>query len=292
MPLHGTPRHPYLDHRLPIAFAHRGASGDHPENTMPAFQAAVDLGYRYLETDVQATADGVLVAFHDDDLQRTCGVEGKISELPWSEVQAARVDGEEPIPLFDELIEAFPEARFNIDCKSDAAAGPLTTALRRHRALERVCVGTFSHGRLTRLRRELGPGLCTSMSPWEVLRWRLGLVPRSVPVAQVPLGKGRFRSSPGGRSIAHRAGVQVHVWTVNEPEEMFRLLELGVDGIMTDRPAVLKQIMTSAASGSPDRETAFGRFGTVSGLGSTKRALSWSVGGGEARLGCAEVLGG
>ncbi|MEZ5259349.1 MAG: glycerophosphodiester phosphodiesterase family protein [Ilumatobacteraceae bacterium] len=139
MPLHGTPRHPYLDHRLPIAFAHRGASGDHPENTMPAFQAAVDLGYRYLETDVQATADGVLVAFHDDDLQRTCGVEGKISELPWSEVQAARVDGEEPIPLFDELIEAFPEARFNIDCKSDAAAGPLTTALRRHRALERVC---------------------------------------------------------------------------------------------------------------------------------------------------------
>src|SRR6186713_1400748 len=114
-------RFPYLEHDGPIAFAHRGGAGDYPENTMPAFANAVSLGYRYLETDVHATVDAVLVAFHDDDLSRTCGRPGRISKLPWSEVRAARVNGTEPIPLLTDLFDAFPDARINIDCKSDAA---------------------------------------------------------------------------------------------------------------------------------------------------------------------------
>jgi glycerophosphoryl diester phosphodiesterase len=91
------PRHPYLDWDGPIPFAHRGGASDAPENTMPAFEYAVDLGYRYIETDVQVTSDGVLVAFHDDDLKRTCGRDGRISRLPWSEVRTALVDGRAPV---------------------------------------------------------------------------------------------------------------------------------------------------------------------------------------------------
>ena len=244
MPISGPGQFAFLDHRLPIPMAHRGGAGDWPENTMPAFEGAVALGYGYLETDVQATADGVLVAFHDDDLQRTCGRPGLISALPWSEVGTARVGGVEPIPLLADLFEAFPDVRINIDCKTETARQPLVTALRRHDALDRVCVGSFSHGRLNRLRRELGPKLCTSMTPVEVGMWRLGRVVGGVPAAQVPVRQNGLPIVTRWMvDLAHRHGVQVHVWTIDEAEEMFRLLELGVDGILTDRPAVLKQVL-------------------------------------------------
>ena len=154
--------HPYLAPTYRSRFAHRGGASDAPENTVPAFAAAVALGYRYLETDVHVTVDGVLVAFHDDDLTRTCGVAGRISELPWSEVATARVDGQAPIPTMDELFETWPDARWNIDCKSDGAVAPLADAVRRHAALDRVCVASFSDRRIRDLRRRLGRDLCTA----------------------------------------------------------------------------------------------------------------------------------
>jgi glycerophosphoryl diester phosphodiesterase len=235
-----------LDHPGPIPFAHRGGASDWPENTMPAFEAAVGLGYRYLETDVQATADGVLAAFHDDDLTRTCGRPGRISELAWSEVRTARVGGLEPIPLLTDLLEAFPDARLNIDCKSDASVQPLVDVLRRTNSLERVCLGTFSHRRLVRLRRLLGPGLCTSMSPREVAQWLAGRLPAAPAAAQVPPTRGRL-TVVSRRTVARaaRRGVPVHVWTIDDPAEMHRLLDLGVAGIMTDRPAVLRDVLRS-----------------------------------------------
>jgi len=140
--------HPFLETRLPIAFAHRGGASDAPENTMPAFARAIELGYTYLETDVHATRDGVLLAFHDDDLLRTCGVAGKISELDYSEVRNARVNGTEPIPLLQDIFDAWPQARINIDCKSDAALQPLIASLRSPHVLDKVCVGSFSDKRL------------------------------------------------------------------------------------------------------------------------------------------------
>lgn len=211
---------------------------------MPAFAAAVELGYRYLETDVQATADGVLAAFHDDDLARTCGRPGRISELPWSEVSRARVGGTEPIPLLSDLLEAFPDAMLNIDCKSDASVEPLVDVLRRTNSLGRVCLGTFSHRRMVRLRSRLGPGACTSMSPPEVAQWLAGRLPRAPHAAQVPPARGRLTVVT--RRSVHRAarrGVPVHVWTIDDPAEMHRLLDLGVTGIMTDRPAVLRDVL-------------------------------------------------
>ena len=167
-----TPTHPFLEWEGPIPFAHRGGASDAPENTMPAFEYAVGLGYRYIETDVQVTADGVLVAFHDDDLQRACERPGRISELPWSQVRQARVRGEAPIPLLEDLLGAWPELRVNIDCKSDAAVRALVSVLKRNAALDRVCVGAFSDRRMARLRAELGDEL---QCGW-FWKWLCGMV--------------------------------------------------------------------------------------------------------------------
>jgi glycerophosphoryl diester phosphodiesterase len=240
-----TPRHPFLDWPGPIAFAHRGGASEAPENTLPAFANAVDLGYRYLETDVQVTADGVVVAFHDDDLARTCGRPGRISELPWEEVASARVDGREPIPRLDELFAAWPEVRWNIDCKSDRAADPLARELQRADALARVCVSAFSDRRLLRLRRRLGRELCSSAGPAELAAIRfIGWTWGGPLAAQVPVRRGRI-TVVDERFVerAHRRGIVVHVWTIDDAAEMARLLDLGVDGIMTDRPAVLRDVL-------------------------------------------------
>ncbi|MEW2041724.1 glycerophosphodiester phosphodiesterase family protein, partial [Streptomyces sp. NPDC005534] len=137
-------RHPYLDHPGPIPFAHRGGSADGLENTLTQFRRAVDAGYRYIETDVHATADGRLVAFHDVTLDRVTDGAGRISELPWEDVRHARVAGSEPVPLFEELLETFPEVRWNVDVKAEAALLPLLDLIGRTDAWDRVCVGSFS----------------------------------------------------------------------------------------------------------------------------------------------------
>jgi glycerophosphoryl diester phosphodiesterase len=237
--------HPFLDWPGPIAFAHRGGASDNPENTMPAFQHAVDLGYTYLETDVHATKDGKLVAFHDPDLSRTCGRPGKINELPWSEVSTARVDGREPIPLFEDLMATFPDARVNIDCKANSALRPLIDSLRRLDCLDRVCIGGFDDIRLARARRAFGDRLCTSFGPMQVLMLRTRPpVPFGGNVAQVPVAFGRLRIVTATTvARAHSRGYPVHVWTIDDAAEMTRLLDLGVDGIMTDRPQVLKDVL-------------------------------------------------
>ena len=245
-------RHPYLDWPGPIPFAHRGGTSSAPENTLPAFERAVELGFVHLETDVHLSADGVLMAFHDHDLRRTCGIDASIAELSARELDDVLVDGREPIPRMTDLLDRFPDARFNIDCKSDAAAGPLVQLVRDRELLDRVCIGAFSHSRLIKIRALLGPRLITCMSPQEVARLRLaGRITGSAPrVAQVPVRAGE--SAVGSRvtvvterflRAAHRRGIDVHVWTIDDPDEMHRLLDLGVDGIMTDRPEVLRDVL-------------------------------------------------
>jgi len=246
-------RFAFLDHDGPKAFAHRGGAGEWPENTLPAFQGAVDLGYRYLETDVHLTADGVLVAFHDDRLDRVTDGVGIISELPYETVARARVDGREPIPLFEELLRAFPDVRINVDPKHDASVEPLAKVLLDTGAVDRVCIGAFSDQRIARMRELCGPDLCTSMGPRRVARLLAATKPGTrrlrrptfaEAAAQVPTRQGRLplvtRSFVEG---AHDHGVEVHVWTIDDPVEMHALLDLGVDGIMTDRPHVLKDVL-------------------------------------------------
>jgi glycerophosphoryl diester phosphodiesterase len=212
----------------------------------------VELGYRYLETDAHATADGVLVAFHDDRLDRVTDRQGVIAELPWSEVREARVDGREPIPLLEDLLGAWPDVRINIDPKHDAVVEPLAAAIARAGCIDRVCVGAFSDKRIERVQALCGPSLCTSMGPREVARLVSvsrggpGLGGVLSPCAQVPASQGRVPLvTERFVDAAHRNGVQVHVWTIDDRAEMERLLDLGVDGLMTDRPVVLKELLVA-----------------------------------------------
>ena len=241
----------FLDHVGPIAFAHRGGAGDWPENTLPAFEGAVALGFRYVETDVHVTSDGVVVAFHDERLDRVTDGTGDIAEHTWRELSSVRVDGREPIPLLEDLLVTWPDLRINIDPKHDAAVEPLAEVIRRCDAVDRVCIGSFSDERIAAMRVLLGPRLCTSLGPKDTTRLvaatrRLASGRFEGAAAQVPLKHGRVpiitRQFIRG---AHRLGIAVHVWTIDDPTEMERLLDLGVDGIMTDRPAVLRQVLES-----------------------------------------------
>ena len=216
---------------------------------MAAFESAVRLGYRYLETDVHATRDGALIAFHDATLDRVTDGTGVVAQLPWAEVRRARIAGHEPIPLLEDLLGAWPAVRVNIDPKSDEAADRLADVLRRTDALDRVCVGSFSDRRLAALRRRLGSRLCTSTGPRAVTRlrlrsWGLHLDTGAAACVQVPLA---WHGLPvvDGRFVraAHRLGLQVHVWTINDEATMRRLLDLGVDGVITDRPSLLKHVL-------------------------------------------------
>ncbi len=242
MPVSSTP---FLDWPGPLAFAHRGGASEAPENTLPAFERSVQLGYTYLETDVHVTSDGVLVAFHDTDLSRTCGRPGIITELPWSDVSTARVGGREPIPQMEDLLEAFPDARFNIDCKSNDAVSALVSVIRRTNSGRRVCISAFDDRRLIRLRAALGPGVCTGLGPAQIAALRfLGRTAGGGRAAQVPVRQSRV-TLVDERFVrgAHRRGIQVHVWTIDDADEMRRLLDIGVDGLMTDRPAVLRDVL-------------------------------------------------
>lgn len=240
----------FLDHPGVLAFAHRGGAGDWPENTMPAFEAAVALGYRYVETDVHVTADGVLVAFHDEVLDRVTDRSGVIAELPWSVVAEARVDGKEPIPRFEDLLGSFPDVRVNIDPKHDESVEPLVEVIRRTGATDRVCIGAFSDERLERVRALL-PGVCTSLGPIGILQLGLAAQGQEVgelpsPCAQVPTHYEEHEIvTPAFVEEAHRRGMQVHVWTIDDATEMERLVDLGVDGIMTDRNQVLKDVLVA-----------------------------------------------
>ncbi|RNL86838.1 glycerophosphodiester phosphodiesterase [Halostreptopolyspora alba] len=250
----------YLDSPTPIALAHRGGwltddSGrvrTELENTALAFEHAIRLGYRHLETDVHATRDGALLAFHDETLDRTTDRDGRIRDLPYSEVARARVGGSEPIPLLAELLHAWPEARFNIDIKADNAVEPLVETLRRTGAWNRVCVGSFSQRRLDRTRAALDRPVATSCGPVDVARLRFAsltpvlrwLVRRGVSCAQIPPRTHGFPLvSRDLIATAHRFGLQVHVWTINRPAVMARLLDAGVDGIVTDNTVGLRRLL-------------------------------------------------
>jgi glycerophosphoryl diester phosphodiesterase len=211
---------------------------------MRAFRHAVDLGFTYLETDAHVTADGVVVAFHDPVLDRVSDRRGDIAALPWSTVAEARVAGEPLVPLAD-LLGAFPDVKLNIDPKHDAVVEPLARLLHEHDALDRVGVGSFSGRRLARLRALCGPRLATSVGPAQLLRMRYLPWGRwSARCVQVPERWGRLHLvDEGFVARCHRRGLQVHVWTVDEPVAMHRLLDLGVDGLISDRPTVLKQVL-------------------------------------------------
>lgn len=242
--------HPYLEVDGPIAFAHRGGAEEFPENTLRAFRHAVGMGFTHVETDVHATADGVAVAFHDDSLDRVTDGRGVIAEMDWREVRKARVAGTDPIMRLDELLEELPDTRINIDPKGDAAVEPLVEVLARLGAVERVCVCSFSDRRTMAVRDRIGDSLCFGAGPRGIARLLAASIRLRSPgaldfhAAQVPVrSKGLTLVRPAVVAAAHRHGIALHVWTIDEAAEMNRLLDMGVDGIMTDRPSTLRQVM-------------------------------------------------
>ncbi len=253
--------YPFLDAVLEqpgtvLAFAHRGGAY-HPqleglENSLVAFRHAVELGYRYLETDVHATRDGTLFAFHDAALDRVTEHRGAVAELTAAEVGKALIAGREQIPTMAALLEELPHVRFNIDVKSDAAVRPLAELVVATGAEERVCVGSFSTRRITQFRRLAGRRVATAASPVEAALYRtlpaaglVGLaVRRGAAALQLPH---RLRGVPvvtrGLVRRAHALGLHVHVWTIDDPDQMHELLDLGVDGLMTDRTDLLREVL-------------------------------------------------
>ena len=249
----------FLDQAAPIAFAHRGFAPDGKENSMAAFENAVRLGYRYLETDVRVTADGVALAFHDAALDRVTDRRGRVAGLPWRVVRQARIGGTEPIPLLVDVLTTWPDACVNLDVKAEHSIEPTIEAIRRTRSIDRVCVGAFSDARVAAVRAALGPRLCTALGPRAAIRLRAAALLGRLPArpihgscAQVPAALGRARLiDEHFLAAAHRLGLPVHVWTINDGAEMARLLELGVDGVMTDRADVLRDLLAQRGQWLP-----------------------------------------
>jgi glycerophosphoryl diester phosphodiesterase len=257
-------RYAYLDAPLPIAFAHRGGAVDSEENSMAAFGRAVEAGYRYLETDVRATRDGVAVAFHDRTLDRILDQPGRIEDYRWRDLVAMRRDGESVLPALEDILDTWPDCRVNVDMKADSAVDPTIEAIWKVNARDRVLLASFNDARIRWARRICGPRQATSMGQREVAALRLGslhgrglagFVP-GVAAVQVPVRYGVVRVVDA-RFVrhVHRLGMQLHVWTINDPAEMHELLDLGVDGIMTDRITILRDVLIARGRWPSDRAT-------------------------------------
>ncbi len=247
----------FLPSKTPFGIAHRGGRGGGPENTTAAFVHAVDLGYSHLETDVHVTSDGVVVAFHDQSLNRMTGSPSTIADHTWNELSELRLDGDHTIPRFDELLRALPNTRFNIDPKTDGAVEPLCRLLKEADAVDRVCIGSFSDRRIRHAKDALGAQLCTSPGPKELaallMQARAGRVPKTDHAClQIPPSHlGVPLDGEWLISRFHDAGLQIHYWTVNDSSEMKRLLDAGADAIITDETATLRSVLGERQSSQP-----------------------------------------
>lgn len=246
--------HPYFDNGGAVAaLAHRGFSLDGLENSMAAFQAAVDLGFRYVETDAHGTADGIAVALHDERLDRTTDGQGAVAELPWQEVKRARIGGVEAVPLLEDVLATWPQLRVNIDVKAVSGIRPVAEAIERTAAHDRVCIASFSSARRDATVRLLSRPVATSAGTREAAgffaiggsgRLPSSLLPGGMGL-QIPERMGVLRLLTRRHvAAATRAETPVHVWTINDEADMRRLVEWGVHGLVSDRADVLKRVLT------------------------------------------------
>ena len=252
---------PYLSAEYPLRFAHRGSRVLWPENTAEAFQGAVDLGYRYIETDVRITRDGVVVAFHDETLERTTNGKGSVDQWDFADLQRLDAawwfdpDGGYPlrgtgvkVRSLDEVFATWPEALFNIDLKGSNLEWPVADVIKRHSREESTLIGSFVDYRVARFRRVTRGEVAVSAGPLSVLAMvaasRIGrTVRRPIQAYQLPFNYKLVPIDHKLISAIHAAGAQLHTWTVNEASDMRRLLDLGVDGIVTDRPDTLNEVL-------------------------------------------------
>lgn len=249
----------YFNSELPRRFAHRGLSehrDDIDENSLAAFEAALIAGATHIESDTHSTSDGHAVLFHDDSLDRVAGVAKGISELSLSDLKEIRLRNGSEIPTLHEVLGAFPELYLNLDIKSERAIEPTIRAIEQHQAHDRVLVSSFSERRRQQALALLTKPVATSasmtvvMKAWLSHQFAFGLgferITRDIDAFQIPVGKGIVRlATKGFIQRAKRSNTEVHFWTINSPEQMTRLLELGADGIVTDRVDLLTNLNKS-----------------------------------------------
>ena len=232
-----------------IGLVHRGGADETTENTIPAFQYASDLGFKFIETDVQASKDGIIVIFHDNDLSRMSDRKEKISDLSFEEIKEVELKGGGKIPTLEETLITFPDLKFNIDVKTNDAVEGAAKVIGKFSKSENICLASFSSKRLNKLRNILGQDFASSSSQKEVVGLLLNSIGLNiissigkcvqVPPSQwgVPIITKRFIDS------VHNMGKKVHVWTIDDKDQMDNLYRLGVDGIMTDKPTALKEFL-------------------------------------------------
>lgn len=264
-----TPEHRFFAQfrRHPLVMAHRGGRGLWPENTMFAFQQAVDLGVDVLEMDVHSTADGVLVVLHDSTVDRTTDGSGPVQELTLAELQKLDAgynwsadDGQTrpyrgqgiQVPALEEVFAAFPAMAMNIEIKQEAPsiAAPLCQMIRNHNLQDRVLIASFSQPTIKEFRKEC-PEVATSAGQNEVIAlfalakvYLEGAYSPATESVQVPeYRSGLHVITPRFVSAAHNRNLQVHAWTINEADDMRRMLDLGIDGLITDYPDRLLELV-------------------------------------------------
>lgn len=239
----------------PRVLAHRGLAIEAPENTLLAFAKALAIGVTHVETDVHESSDGVAIVSHDDTLERVAGRNVRVNQLTSIELRRIDLGAGQGFSSLAEAIDAFPDVRFNIDLKSAGAVEPTVKAIRSLNATDRVLVTSFSDARRRAAVRGL-PGVATSASFGTMakillastLRWRRRAYAllASVDAVQLPeRWKGVQVITPLLIRMAREAGTEVHAWTINEPDDMVRLLDLGVDGIVTDRADLAIDVVRS-----------------------------------------------
>ena len=241
--------HPYLDVPGVAISAHRGGSIEAPENTIESFKYSIELGSSYIETDVQLSSNGIPYIFHDDDLKRLFGKNIIFNSLHSDEIDELILFDKYKIPTLESTLQKFPDALFQIDVKTDEVVLPTMEVIKKTNSTDKVCIASFSSKRLKQVHK-LYPEICLSMGPYEVMKLLLasfGLYRKEVPgnCLQIPIYQyGIKLVTKRFINYIHSIGLKIHVWTINDEDTMQKLIDLGVDGIITDRPKALKELLS------------------------------------------------
>tara|TARA_B100000965_G_C19499796_1_gene716918 strand:- start:195 stop:935 length:741 start_codon:yes stop_codon:yes gene_type:complete len=241
--------HPYLDVSGVAISAHRGGSMEAPENTIESFEYSIEIGSSYIETDVQLSSDGIPYIFHDDDLSRLFQKDVVFNSLHSDEINQLMLFDKYKIPTLESILNKFPDTFFQIDVKTDEVVLPALEVIRKTNSINNVCLASFSSKRLKQV-HNLYPEICLSMGPLEVMKLLLAsfnLYKKKVPgnCLQIPIYQyGIKLVTKRFINYVHSIGLKIHVWTINDEDTMLKLIDLGVDGIITDRPKTLKDLLS------------------------------------------------
>ena len=239
----------YLQYDGLTVLAHRGGADESFENTLESFDYSKSLGCKFIETDVQVSADGIPYIFHDDDLKRVLNISSRFDSLSSQEIDKLKIFDQYKIPKLEEALNEFPDISFQIDFKTDEVVAPALDVIKKTKSFERICVASFNSERLKRVRSTY-PDLCISMGPNEVIKTLIssfglykGLIDGDC--LQIPI---RYY---GVRVVTKRfvkylksKGLKIMVWTINDVKTFEYLIELKVDGIITDKPKLLFETLS------------------------------------------------